>query len=74
MCLDEVLDMTIDLKLNEKEALIEILSKRVAEEKRKEISLYYQQVKQEFADGNLKSQTLEKIVEELEEELANQLG
>lgn len=72
MTLDNVLDNSMELPLNEREILIDILKKRVIEERRKELSQYYNTVKKEFQDGRLTPKSAEDAIIELENYLQNE--
>ena len=69
MSFEQVLDLTIELPLYEKEILVDVISKRIAEDKRKEIADYYKQAKQDFIDGKLYPKPINEIIDELEREL-----
>ncbi|OGU13034.1 MAG: hypothetical protein A2X61_03465 [Ignavibacteria bacterium GWB2_35_12] len=69
MSIEQLLDLTMELPLTEREILLDVLTKRNAEEKRNEIAQYYEYAKNEFIQGNLKSQPLPDIINELEKEL-----
>jgi hypothetical protein len=66
MSFEQLLDLTMELPLSEREILLDVLTQRNAEEKRNEIAEYYEYAKNEFLKGNLKSQALPDIIEELE--------
>jgi len=71
MSFDQVLDITMELPLEEREMLLDILSKRIAEEKRREIAEYSKSIKQEYQNGKLVSQPVGEIIKELEKDIEN---
>ena len=69
MSFEQLLDLTMELPLDERENLVNILKKRIIEDKRQELSEYYKEIKTEFDNGNLKPLAFDKLLEELEKEL-----
>ena len=69
MSIEQLIDLTMELPLSDREILVDVLAKRNAEEKRNEIAEYYKYAKNELIQGNLKSQPLPEIISELEKEL-----
>ncbi|MBI5324965.1 MAG: hypothetical protein HZB41_06800 [Ignavibacteriae bacterium] len=69
MSIEQLLDLTMELPLNDREILLDVITKRNAEEKRNEIAEYYNHAKKEYQKGNLKPQPLPDIINELEKEL-----
>jgi len=69
MSFDQILDLTMELPLTEREILIEVLSKRNIEEKRKKLALYYKDVKEDVIKGTLQPLSLNEIINQLDAEL-----
>jgi hypothetical protein len=69
MSFEQLIDLTMELPLNEREMLVDIISKRNILDKRKELAEYYKQVQEDYLNGELKSQSLKEIIEELEKEI-----
>ncbi len=51
---DKVLDETEHLDIDDREYLLDILSKRLVEDKRKEISIRIKESEKAYKDGNVK--------------------
>ena len=68
MSFEQLVDLTMELPLSQREILLDLLTKRNTEEKRKELAAYYQHVKKDYNDGNLQAMPLNDIIEELEKE------
>lgn len=66
MTIENILDMTLELSKDEKESLVEILNKRIIEEKRIEWANYYKQIKKDFKSGHLKPKSAEDTILELQ--------
>ena len=69
MSFEEVLDLTVELPLFEQEYLVDILTKRIIEDKRNDLAEYYSKTKNKFEKGLLKPTPLKDLINELESEL-----
>jgi hypothetical protein len=69
MSFEQVLDLTNELPLYEKEYLVNILNKRIIEDKRKELADYYKEIKNQFKEGKLEPISYDNLISELESEL-----
>jgi len=69
MSFEQILDITMELPLSEREYLVDILSKRIIEDKRKELASFYKDVKEQFDKGEIKPMPFDSIIDELEIEL-----
>ncbi len=63
--LDSVLDDVMRLSLSERIALLEILNKRLIEDRRDEISTEVKEATALYTSGNLKSSTADEVVSKL---------
>ncbi len=63
------LDTVMQLKVEEREDLIEILNKRKALEWRKETADYYKEVKKEIKEGMYQGKTSNEVISELHDYL-----
>ncbi|WP_373481253.1 hypothetical protein [Geminocystis sp.] len=69
--LDKVLDEAMELSLEEKEILIQILKQRIIENRREKMALDAQISLKEFRQGNIKLLTAEEAIQDLREYLQN---
>lgn len=69
--LDKVLDEAMELSLEEKEILIQILKQRIIENRREKMALDAQISLNEFRQGNIKPLTAEEAIQDLREYLQN---
>lgn len=62
---DKVLDETEHLDIDDREYLLDILSKRLVEDKRKEISIRIKESEKAYKDGNVKRGNFKDIWKDL---------
>jgi hypothetical protein len=62
---EEVLNLVTELPLDQQELLINILQRRIADMRRKELAISSQEALAEFRTGNLKPQTAIEAIAEL---------
>lgn len=72
--LDRVLDEAMNLPTEQQEMLIQILQRRVIEQRRDEIACDAKLSLAEFREGKLKIQTAEKAIADLREFIQNDFG
>jgi hypothetical protein len=65
--LDKVLDQAMELSLEQQEMLVQILKKRISENRREQIALDALVSLAEFQAGKLKIQTASEAIQELQE-------
>ena len=69
--LDKVLDEVMELSLEEKEMLAQILKQRIIESRREQIAQDAQISLEEFKQGKYQALTVEEAIQDLREYLAN---
>ena len=69
--LDKVLDQVMELSLEEKEMLAQILKQRIIESRREQIAQDAQISLEEFKQGKYQALTVEEAIQDLREYLAN---
>lgn len=67
--LNDIIDSAMQLTPEQREMLVEILSKRQIEERRHEIAIDAQESIAEYRAGKTKAQSAEKILRELQQSL-----
>jgi len=60
-----VLEMAAKLSMDEKQECVEILQKRLVEERRNQIAAEIEEGRREFKEGKLKMTTLENLMQEI---------
>jgi hypothetical protein len=69
--LDKVLDEVMELSLEEKEMLSQILKQRIIESRREQIAIDAQTSLEEFRQGKMKPLTADETIQNLREYLQN---
>lgn len=68
---EKILDQVTELPIDQQELLIDIITKRTAQIRRKELAITSQQALEEFKKGSLKPLTAEEAILELRSYLDN---
>ena len=64
---DEALEMVDSLNIDEREQLLEILQKRLIDDKRENLAKKIREAKQEYQKGEFKTGTVEDLMNEITE-------
>ena len=65
----EILDASSNLTLEEQESFVDILQKRIIEEKRKKLIYEIMESEKEFETGDLQISTIDEIMKEIQFEI-----